>query len=113
MKKFVYKFSLLETKLNDLFPKVIREGASSSSLKNEWSEIHYLWVEFRAKYRIARFFLNEDERSTFNELWNKIDEIDESLRSENPNYNSISNGFKRDIPELLDKFANRINFATK
>ena len=111
LRSFFEEFSILESKLNDTFPKVMSLGAKNEKIKEEWTEIHNIWIKARLKYRLLCMFLNNKEINALNELWKKLDEIDNALRSDNNSFYNIKKEFDENIPSLYLKFGEAVGLA--
>ena len=86
-------------------------GAKNEKIKEEWTEIHNIWIEARLKYRLLCMFLNNKEINALNELWKKLDEIDNALRSDNNSFYNIKKEFDENIPSLYLKFGEAVGLA--
>jgi hypothetical protein len=103
LKEFIIEFSEIEFRLKNLRGKKIVYGSESKELQEDWNGLQLLWIKMISSYRIAKFFLKVSESNALKHLYEKIDKVDELMRSKNIHNQEIESELN-EMSNLLSEF---------
>lgn len=103
LKEFIQVFSEMEFRLKNLRRKKIIHGGDGIELQEDWKELQVYWIKVITSYRMAKFFLKDSESKAVQSLYEKLDEIDEYMRSKEMHHEEIEKGIQ-EIPKIMTQF---------